>query len=88
MFSYQVTEQDPTTQVFDPILIPALVETLRMVLACPDRVALIALTVRNKGTVAEFLRIAGEYQMPYQPRKVMPMHHRRTFGYRLHTLCR
>ncbi|KAI0347973.1 hypothetical protein BDW22DRAFT_1479856 [Trametopsis cervina] len=45
--------------VFDPSIIPALVETLSLALSTRDRsIGLIALTVRNEDTVAEFLNAA------------------------------
>ncbi|KAI0684765.1 putative methyltransferase-domain-containing protein [Cytidiella melzeri] len=48
--------------VFDPSIIPALVGTLKMALAGDaTKSALIALTVRNESTIAEFLRTASEY---------------------------
>jgi len=41
--------------VFDPCLIPGLVGTIKMSLERPTSCALIALTIRNKSTLAYFL---------------------------------
>jgi hypothetical protein len=51
-------------QVYDPSLIPCLVAVIRMALESPgrlenQRVSLIALTVRNETTLAQFLKFAS-----------------------------
>ncbi|KAG1886018.1 hypothetical protein F4604DRAFT_1572499 [Suillus subluteus] len=47
--------------VFDPILVPPLVATLRLALSCEStRMAVVALTVRNEQTLAYFVTEAGE----------------------------
>lgn len=54
-------------QVFDPSLIPALVATLKIALQTGVE-ALIALTVRNENTLANFLSMASMYwhSFPYE----------------------
>jgi len=47
-------------QVYDPSIIPPLIETLRLALENQDRTALIALTERNQDTLAQFIQAAHE----------------------------
>lgn len=53
-----LTETRLLHKVFDPSLVPALVGTLRIALQSGAE-ALIALTVRNENTLANFLNAAG-----------------------------
>lgn len=73
------------SQVFDPSVIPALVATLQMALEGSNKYALIALTVRNNDTVAEFLRTAGKYLARHIPLASILYSHRGFDGYQGHT---